>query len=63
MTDSKSLPGSKSLPDAVQAWAESVLGPLTVVRDARVPGVGGESRRSRSLRRGSAPYTGRPVRG
>ncbi|MGW8876937.1 aminoglycoside phosphotransferase family protein [Streptomyces mirabilis] len=37
MTDSKSLPGSKSLPDAVQAWAESVLGPLTVVRDASHP--------------------------
>lgn len=40
MTDSKSLPGSKSLPDAVQAWAESILGPLTVVRDASHPGPG-----------------------
>ncbi|MFF2512087.1 hypothetical protein [Streptomyces sp. NPDC058086] len=34
MTDSKTLPGSKTLPDTVHAWAESVRGPLTVVRDA-----------------------------
>jgi hypothetical protein len=28
---------SKTLPDTVHAWAESVLGPLTVVRDASHP--------------------------
>jgi hypothetical protein len=34
---SDTLPGSKTLPAAVHAWAEGVLGPLTVVRDASHP--------------------------
>ncbi|MFD7480083.1 aminoglycoside phosphotransferase family protein [Streptomyces sp. NPDC059837] len=40
--DSDTLPGSKTLSAAVHAWAEGVLGPLTVVRDASHPRPGSQ---------------------